>query len=48
MEEIKPVFLKVNPDLWHLAKLQAVKEKKSLREFVIEAIQDKLHKETLK
>jgi predicted HicB family RNase H-like nuclease len=43
MSPTKPVFLRVDPDLWHSAKVQAVKEKQSLREFVIKAIQDKLN-----
>jgi predicted HicB family RNase H-like nuclease len=44
VKEKKNVNLKVDPDLWQAAKLAALKQGIELREFVSEALRDKLKK----
>lgn len=38
----KPINIRLDPDLWKAAKLQALKEDKTLQEWITEAIKEKL------
>ena len=42
MGQIKPVLLDVDEDLWANAKIQAIREKIDLKDWVAKAIQEKL------
>lgn len=41
-KETKPIIMEVDPELWTEAKIQAIRENKTLREYVSEAIREKL------
>lgn len=42
----KPTLMEVDPELWKLAKIQAVKESIHLKDFVARAIKNELQKVT--
>lgn len=43
-KETKPILMEIDPELWTEAKIQALREGKMLREWVAEAIKEKLAK----
>ncbi len=44
MGEIKPVFMELDSDLWKEAKIQAIKDSLDLKDWVANAIKEKLDK----
>ena len=42
MGKPKLVNLRIDADLWHQAKIEAVRQNKTLQEFVADALKDKL------
>lgn len=48
MGEIKPVLVDVDEDLWREAKIQALREKMALQDWVAKALQNELQRSTVR
>lgn len=43
-DNLKPIIMEINPELWQEAKIQAIRENINLRDFVARAIRNELNK----